>query len=56
LKRSDQLIITQVAIPTQLTPEQRKLFQDLSKTLGREVIPQQQDKGFFDRLREIFGG
>jgi hypothetical protein len=22
----------------------------------QEVIPQQQDKGFFDRLREIFGG
>ena len=53
--RGDLLVVTQVSIPTQLTPEQRKLFQELAKTLGREVVPQQ-DKGFFEKLREIFGG
>lgn len=54
--RGDLLVVTQVSIPQQLTHEQRRLFQELSKTLGREVVPQQQDKGFFDRLKEIFGG
>ena len=49
--RGDQLVTVFVAVPTNLTPEQRQLFQELAKTLGREVIPQRQ-KGLFDRLRE----
>ncbi len=52
--RGDQLVVIQVAVPTQLTAEQRRLFQELAKTLGREVIPQQ-DKSFFDRLKEVLG-
>ncbi|MDQ7030897.1 MAG: molecular chaperone DnaJ [Ardenticatenia bacterium] len=49
--RGDQLVTVFVAVPTNLTPEQRRLFQELARTLGKEVIPQRQ-KGLFDRLRD----
>jgi molecular chaperone DnaJ len=52
--RGDQLVIVQVAIPTGLTDEQRQLFQELSKTLGKEVIPQT-EKGLFDKVKEALG-
>ncbi|HHH40567.1 MAG TPA: molecular chaperone DnaJ [Chloroflexi bacterium] len=51
--RGDLLIITHVVVPTQLTAEQRALFEKLAQTLGRESIPQQ-EKGFFEKLREAF--
>jgi len=52
--RGDQLVIVQVSVPTKLTPEQKKLFKELSKTLGQEVIPQE-EKGLLDHLREVLG-
>lgn len=52
--RGDQLVIVQVAIPTRLTDEQSQLFKELSKTLGKEVIPQT-EKGFFDKIKEALG-
>jgi len=52
--RGDLLVITQVNIPTRLSDQQKQLFQELSQTLGREVIPQP-DKGFFERLRDALG-
>lgn len=51
--RGDQLIVTQVVVPTELTEEQRELLQQLGKTLRREVIPQK-NRGFLDRLGDIF--
>jgi molecular chaperone DnaJ len=51
--RGDQLIIVQVVVPTELDDKQRELFQELGKTLGKEVIPQQ-ERGFVDRLRDVF--
>jgi molecular chaperone DnaJ len=51
--RGDQLVVIQVSIPTSLTNEQKKLFNELSKTLGREVIAQN-EKGFFDKLKNMF--
>ena len=50
--RGDQLVVVNVEIPARLTPDQRKLFEQLAQTLGSEVHPQ--EKSFFDRLREIF--
>ena len=50
--RGDQLVTVYVVTPKKLTPEQRKLFEELSGTLGKEVIPQG-EKGFFDRLKDI---
>jgi molecular chaperone DnaJ len=51
--RGDQLVVIQVSIPTSLTAEQKRLLNDLSKTLGREVIAQN-DKGFLDKLKNLF--
>ena len=51
--RGDQLIVVQVAVPTNLTADQRKLFGELAKTLGKEVIPQS-EKGFIDKLKDLF--
>lgn len=51
--RGDLLIVTQVVVPTGLDDQQRELFQELGKTLGKEVIPQQ-ERGLMDRLREVF--
>ncbi len=52
--RGDQLIIVQVAIPKSLTTEQRELFQNLARTLGREVVPQK-DKGILGQLKDALG-
>jgi molecular chaperone DnaJ len=52
--RGDQLVIVNVAIPTKLTKEQRKLFEELAESLGTTVKPQ--EKGFLDWLGETLGG
>jgi molecular chaperone DnaJ len=49
--RGDQLIIVQVLVPTDLSEQQRALFQELGTTLGKEIIPQ--ERGFMDRLRDV---
>ena len=53
--RGDQLVTVYVRTPSSLTDEQRDLLRKLGKTLGKEVIPQH-EKGFFDRLRDVFNG
>lgn len=57
--RGDQHVIAQVAIPRVLTDEQKELFLKLSRTLGKEIVPQR-DKGILSQLKEalgdIFGG
>ena len=52
--RGDQMVIVNISIPTNVDPEQRELFEELGKSLGTEVIPQ--EKGFFDKLRDVLGG
>lgn len=52
--RGDQLVIVNVEIPTRLTPEQRQLFEQLAKSLGSEVRPQ--ERSFLDWLKETLGG
>lgn len=52
--RGDQLVVITVATPTKLSDRQRELFQELGKTLGREIIAQR-EKGFLDRVKETFG-
>jgi molecular chaperone DnaJ len=51
--RGDELVVVQVSTPTNLTDEQRELFASLAKTLGKEVIPQQ-EKSFLDKLKDMF--
>ncbi len=52
--RGDQLVTVRVATPTDLSDHQKALLKDLGKTLGKEVIPQE-DKGFFNRVKDAFG-
>ena len=52
--RGDQKVVVSVEIPTRMTSDQAKLFEELARTLGSEVRPQ--ERGFFDRLKEVLGG
>jgi len=52
--RGDQHVLIQVAVPQKLTDEQKELFQKLSRTLGKEVVPQG-ERGFWDQLRNALG-
>jgi len=52
--RGDQHVLIQVAVPTKLTDEQQELFLQLSRTLGKEVVPRG-DRGIWDQLRGALG-
>ncbi len=52
--RGDQLVIVNVGVPTRLTAEQRRLFEELAKSLGSEVRPR--ERSFLDWLKETLGG
>lgn len=52
--RGDQLVLINVEVPKRLDDEQRALFEQLAENLGTEVHPQ--ERGFFDRLRDVLGG
>jgi len=52
--RGDLLVNIRVITPTHLDEKQRRLFQELSKTLGHEIIPQT-EKGFFDKVIDAIG-
>lgn len=52
--RGDQVVIVNVEVPQRLTQEQRHIFEQLAKTLGTEVKPQ--EKSFLDILKEVLGG
>lgn len=51
--RGDQLVYVQVEVPTQLTDEQRALFEQLATTFGRDIQPQSSGRGFFDRMMDF---
>jgi molecular chaperone DnaJ len=52
--RGDQHVLIQVAVPTKLSDEQKALFLELSRTLGKEVVPRG-DRGIWDQLRNALG-
>ena len=52
--RGDQIVTLQVRTPTNLDDSQKKLLRQLGRTLGHEVV-EQEEKGFFDRVKEAFG-
>jgi molecular chaperone DnaJ len=43
----------QVVVPSKLDPEQKTLFEQLGRTLGKEIIPQSKEKGIFEHLRDL---
>lgn len=52
--RGDQMVVINIEVPTRLSAEQRKLFEQLALTLGSEVRPQ--ERSFLDKLKEVLGG
>ena len=52
--RGDEMVVINVIVPTSLNAEQKRLLNELAKTLGSEVTPQE-GKGFFDRFKEALG-
>lgn len=55
--RGDQLVYVQVIVPTQLTDQQRRLFEELGKTLGSDIHPKQgSGRGFFERVMDFIAG
>jgi molecular chaperone DnaJ len=52
--RGDQLVVVNVEIPKNLTTEQRKLMEELAKSLGSEVKPA--ERGFLEWLKDTLGG
>lgn len=52
--RGDQWVTVFVATPTNLNAEQKRLLQELSKSLGKEVIPQN-GRGWFEKLKDALG-
>jgi molecular chaperone DnaJ len=53
--RGDQIVVARVVVPNRLTDQQRRLFQELEKTLEPEQIGGQQDDGFFGRIKNALG-
>lgn len=57
--RGDQLVFLRVTIPRRLSEEQRKLLQDLARTMPREKLgakgEKEDDKGFFNKIKDMLG-
>jgi molecular chaperone DnaJ len=49
--RGDMHVMIHVEIPTRLSKDQRKLFEQLAETLGTEVHPQ--ERGFWEQLKDF---
>ena len=52
--RGDQKVVVNVEVPTRLSGKQKELFEELAKSLGSEVKPQ--ERGFLDWLKDALGG
>ncbi len=52
--RGDQMVMTQVIVPTNLTDQQRELFEEMADSLGKAVVPQR-EKGFLNDLKDALG-
>jgi molecular chaperone DnaJ len=52
--RGDQLVVLNVEVPRHLSAEQRQLLEQLAKSLGSEVKPQ--ERGILDWLKDALGG
>jgi molecular chaperone DnaJ len=50
----DVLVIINVYMPEHLSGEQRKLFEQLARTMGSEVLPQ--ERSFLDIVKDLLGG
>ncbi|HYJ13642.1 MAG TPA: molecular chaperone DnaJ [Thermomicrobiales bacterium] len=55
-ERGDQLVTVQVVVPKTLSEEQKDLFSQLATSLGKEVTQQPNNRGFFDRVKDVLLG
>jgi len=53
--KGDLYINIHVVVPTKITREQRKLFEQLGTTLPVENRPAQRDSSLFEKVKDIFG-
>ena len=51
-RRGDQHLHVDVAVPRRLSPEQRRLLEELDRTIADDAY--RPDEGFFDRLKSAF--
>jgi molecular chaperone DnaJ len=54
--RGDQLVYIQVAVPTKLSDKQRRLFEELAESFGKDIQPQNNGRGFFERMMDFING
>lgn len=52
-ERGDQIVTVHVVVPTELTPEQRILLEQLSESLGSATMPK--ERGFFSKVKDALG-
>jgi molecular chaperone DnaJ len=57
--RGDLYVIARAAVPKKLTKDQRRLLEELAKTMPQEAIepgsPDGAEKPFFEKVKDIFG-
>ncbi len=53
--RGDMLVTVNVRIPTQLTEEQRHLFEQLAQSFGGNIERYEPQSGFFDKVKDALG-
>jgi molecular chaperone DnaJ len=55
----DLYAVIRVAIPKKLTKEQKHLLEELARTMPQETVepgePDEADKPFFEKVKDIFG-
>ncbi len=54
--RGDLLVSLNVWVPKELTREEKKLLEELQKHDNFQPHPTKQERGFFDRMKEMFNG
>jgi molecular chaperone DnaJ len=52
--RGDLHVTIRVVVPTKLTPEQRRLLEQLAKTLPAPSL-EEKDRSFFGKVKDILG-
>ncbi len=54
--RGDLQVHIKVRIPTELNEDQKKLFRQLGATFGNNDTVPAENKSFFDKVKDVFGG
>lgn len=52
--RGDQVIIAKLIVPTKLNDDQRRLLKELAAVSGEKAPQGNEDKGIFDRVKDVF--